>query len=389
LSTALPKSPSSESSESKNSDLSLMRPDILEMSAYKVQDASGMIKLDAMENPFGLPVNLAQQLAARLSQVELNRYPGQEVQRLKQAITQYAQVPQGYAVVLGNGSDELISMLSMAFRSAGACALAPEPGFVMYSVSAQLQGLQYIGVPLTEEFELDLDAMLSAIDHHRPVLVYLAYPNNPSANLWSRLSISKIIQAVAAYGGWVVMDEAYQPFSSHSWLQEMVRSPQAHLQVILMRTLSKFGLAGARIGYMLAPCSFTDQIEKIRPPYNISVLNAQCALFALEHRNVFEEQASLICKERDKLVSALAKLQSVKAFNSQANMVLARFEDLASENSNQRANEVFEALKVRGILIKNVSASHPLLKGCLRFTIGTPTENESLISALHAICEVK
>ncbi len=371
------------------SDLRFIREDIKQMHAYVVQDAQGMLKLDAMENPFSLPPELGAELGARLASVAVNRYPGAQVEKLKTALANYAQLPAGYGLVLGNGSDELISLLSMACSQRGQArhsVLAPEPGFVMYAVSAQLQGLKYVGVPLAADFELDESAMLKAVEEHTPAIVYLAYPNNPSANLWNTDSIRCIIDAVSAYGGWVVVDEAYQPFSSHSWLDQIRAEPRAHRQVLLMRTLSKFGLAGVRIGYLIGPNEVISQVEKIRPPYNISVLNAECALFALEHARVFAEQARVICDQRNKIIEHLTRLNRVKPYKSEGNMVLVRFMD-ADAGDNSYALRIFEGLKAKRILVKNVSKMHPLLVGCLRLTVGTPEENEQLLGALDELCE--
>ena len=371
------------------SDLRFIREDIKQMHAYVVQDAQGMLKLDAMENPFSLPPELGAELGARLASVAVNRYPGAQVEKLKTALANYAQLPEGYGLVLGNGSDELISLLSMACSQRGQArhsVLAPEPGFVMYAVSAQLQGLKYVGVPLAADFELDESAMLKAVEEHTPAIVYLAYPNNPSANLWNTDSIRCIIDAVSAYGGWVVVDEAYQPFSSHSWLDQIRAEPRAHRQVLLMRTLSKFGLAGVRIGYLIGPNEVISQVEKIRPPYNISVLNAECALFALEHARVFAEQARVICDQRNKIIEHLTRLNRVKPYKSEGNMVLVRFMD-ADAGDNSYALRIFEGLKAKRILVKNVSKMHPLLVGCLRLTVGTPEENEQLLGALDELCE--
>ena len=278
-----------------------IRRDLQDMQAYTVQDASGMVKLDAMENPHRLSPQLQAQLGERLGAVAVNRYPGSRIDDLKRAIAQHTGLPQGYGLMLGNGSDELISLLSMACQMPGAVALAPEPGFVMYAMSAKLQGMTYVPVSLRDDFELDESAMTDAIAKHQPAIVYLAYPNNPTANLWDANVVRRLISQVSAYGGWVVLDEAYQPFSSETWLTEINRDPTANAQVLLMRTLSKFGLAGVRIGYMLARTEVIDQLDKIRPPYNISVLNAECALFALEHADVFEKQAQDICHERQRL----------------------------------------------------------------------------------------
>ena len=353
------------------SPLARFRPDVQSMHAYAVQDARGLVKLDAMENPYGLPPALQAALGARLGALALNRYPGDRGNDLKEALAAHAQMPEGFALMLGNGSDELISLLALACDLPGASILAPVPGFVMYAMSAQLQGLKFIGVPLTADFELDEAAMLAAIARDKPAIVHLAYPNNPTANLWDDAAIEKIVEAQGAEGGLVVMDEAYQPFAARSYIDRIAR----HGHVLLMRTLSKFGLAGVRLGYLMGPAALVAEVDKVRPPYNISVLNCECALFALEHAEVFEAQAEAIRAERTKLLAGLDALPGVKVWPSDANMVLVRVPDAA---------KTFEGLKARGILVKNVSKMHALLANCLRLTVGTADENAQMLAALQA-----
>jgi histidinol-phosphate aminotransferase len=353
--------------------LSTFRPDVRAMHAYVVQDAAGFIKLDAMENPFALSLDMQADLGARLGQVALNRYPGTRVNDLHAALRAYAQVPADMGLVLGNGSDELISLLAVACAQPGATVLAPLPAFVMYEAFAKQTGMNFVGVPLTVDFELDGPAMLAAIRTHKPALTYLAYPNNPTANLWDDAVIEQVVQAVAANGqGLVILDEAYQPFASRSYADRLA----AHPNVLLMRTLSKFGLAGVRLGYMFGRAELIEQVEKVRPPYNVSVLNIEAALFALAHADEFARQAATIKAERERLQAALATMPGAHAYPSQANMILVRVNDAAG---------VFAALKARGILIKNVSGMHHLLANCIRLTVGAPAENDALIAALTDI----
>jgi histidinol-phosphate aminotransferase len=250
----------------------------------------------------------------------------------------------------------------------------------MYAMSAKLQGLRYVGVSLRDDFELDEPAMAQAIATHQPAIVYLAYPNNPTANLWDVDVMRRLIAQVQVYGGWVVLDEAYQPFSSKTWLTEIQRDPAANANVLLMRTLSKFGLAGVRIGYMLGRAEVIHHLDKIRPPYNISVLNAECALFALEHAQVFKRQAEDICQERQRLLQALSVFSGVTVYPSQANMLLMRL-----PGDDEAATRVFNALKSKKILVKNISKMHPVLHHCLRITVGTTAENDQLLAALKDI----
>jgi len=356
-----------------------IRQDVQSMHAYAIQDSVGMVKLDAMENPYALPHALQVELGQRLGALALNRYPDGRVNDLRAALASYAGMPKDFDIMLGNGSDELISLLAMACdvppseasHGKPSSILAPVPGFVMYAMSAQLQGLAFHGVPLTADFELDDAAMLAAIETHKPSIVYLAYPNNPTANLWDDAVIERIIEAQGAQGGLVVMDEAYQPFASRSYIDRITR----HHHVLLMRTLSKFGLAGVRLGYMMGPKALIAEIDKVRPPYNISVLNCECALFAIEHADVFAVQAAELRIQRGQLLDALGQLPGVHAFKSEANMILVRVPDAA---------RTFAGLRERKVLVKNVSKMHPLLGNCLRLTVGTGDENSQMLAALKA-----
>ena len=371
---------SSTASSTPLNALDRIRPDVRAMHAYRVQPSAGMLKMDAMENPFRLPAHLQAALGQRLGALALNRYPGERVVELQAALARYAGMPEGCAIVLGNGSDELITLLALACAQPGtgqrATMLAPMPGFVMYPMSAQLQGLDFVGVPLTADFELDEPAMLAAIAQHKPAITYIAYPNNPTATLWDEGAVQRIIDAAGAQGGIVVMDEAYQPFASRTFIDRMRAEPARNAHVLLMRTLSKFGLAGVRLGYLIGPAALVAEIDKVRPPYNVSVLNGEAALFALEHADVFAAQAAELVAQRTVLVNALRQMPGIeKCWDSEANMVLVRVADSA---------RAYEGMKARKVLVKNVSTMHPLLANCLRLTVGTAEDNAQMLAALQA-----
>ena len=324
-----------------------------------------------MENPFRLPAALQKELGERLGRVAINRYPVGCVADVIAALSAYVALPPGCRLMLGNGSDELISLLALACDVPGATVLAPLPGFVMYEMSAKFQGLKFVGVPLTAEFELDEAAMLAAIETHRPAITYIAYPNNPTANLFDAGAVERIVAAVGRQDGLVVVDEAYQPFSSRSWMDRVAQ----HEHVLVMRTLSKFGLAGVRLGYMVGAAALIAEIDKVRPPYNISALNAEATLFALDHADEFAAQAEALRGERAKLLRVLADLPGAQPFPSEANMILVRVPD---------SKKAFEGMRARGVLVKNIEGLHPLLKNCLRLTVGTPEENLLMMDALKA-----
>ncbi len=355
----------------------IIRPDVRAMAVYHVPDASGFLKLDAMENPYQLPEPLRQALGARLAEVALNRYPVPSYASLKAKICQALGVPAGFDVVLGNGSDELIAMVSVACARPDACVLAPVPGFVMYAMSAQLSGLRFVGVPLRADFSLDLPAMLDAIAVNQPAITYLAYPNNPTGALFDADAMVQIIRAVGD-SGLVIVDEAYQPFAQASFMPRLAEFDN----LIVMRTVSKLGLAGIRLGYMAGAAALLTEFDKVRPPYNINVLTQAAAEFILDHADILDQQAAHLRAARADLAQALAALPGMTAFASDANFILVR---ITAPHTD--ANTVFANLLTRKVLVKNVGKMHVLLHDCLRITVSTPEENAQLLAALTAALE--
>ena len=360
-----------EKASGKENDMTtpqdIIRPDVLAMTSYPVPDATGFVKLDAMENPYTLPEPLAAKLGEHLARVALNRYPqprpGALIDKLKRAM----RVPANCDVLLGNGSDEIISIISVACAKPGAKILAPVPGFVMYQVSAKLAHTEFVGVPLNADLTLDTEATLAAIAEHRPSVVYLAYPNNPTGTLYDDADVERIIRA--ANRSLVVIDEAYQPFAQKSW---MPRAGEFD-NVVVMRTMSKLGLAGIRLGYLAGSPSWLNEFDKVRPPYNTNVLTQATADFMLDHLDVLNEQAAELRAERARLAQAIGALPGATVFPSAANFLLVRVPDAAA---------VFDGLLSARILIKNVSKMHPLLAECVRITVSTPDENAQLLAAL-------
>ena len=361
-----------------------VRPDVQRMAAYHVADATDAIKLDAMENPWRLPGALQAELAQRLAALAINRYPsGNIYTALKQAIARHDGLDGIDGLVLGNGSDELISLLCQLVAQPGATIMAPAPSFVMYEMGARLAGVGFVPVPLRPDFSLDREAMLQAIETHRPALVFLAYPNNPTGNLFDADDVRAILQAT---DGLVVLDEAYAPFAGGaSWLSQL----QAWPNLAVMRTCSKWGLAGARIGYLASAPAWAAQLDKIRPPYNISVLDAETACFAFQHHADFDQQTRALCTERETLVQRLQALLGPQGLShvypTAANFVLVRLAGGQGDGAGpSRATRVAAAMRNAGVLIKDASRMHPALAECLRLTVGAPEENEAMLQALAA-----
>lgn len=346
----------------------LIRDDILRLAPYHVQESAGCVKLDAMENPYRLPAALRESLGAIAADASLNRYPDPSARALKTRLRAVMGVPDGMEILLGNGSDELIQIVAMALARPGAVVLGVEPSFVMYRMIAAFCGLRYESVALREDFTLDIDACLDAIARHRPAVTFIAYPNNPTGNLFDREGLSRMIEASP---GLTVVDEAYYAFAGASFLPRLADHPN----LLLMRTVSKLGLAGLRLGLIAGRPEWLAELDKVRLPYNINVLTQQLAERVLGEPEVLEAQAAAICAQRSRLADALARVSGVQVFASSANFILFRI---------ARASAVFSALKARRVLVKNLDGAHPLLANCLRVTVGTPDENEQFLQALNA-----
>ena len=349
----------------------LVRRELRELTAYQVPDAGELIKLDAMENPYPWPADLVAAWLEELRGVALNRYPDPQAAALKSRLRTTLGVPEAAAVILGNGSDELIQMIIQAVAAPGRVILAPEPTFVMYRQIAAVAGLRFAGVPLQADFALDVEAMLATIDACQPAAIFLACPNNPTGNLFERDAMAAIM---ARAPGLVVVDEAYAPFTDTSYLSEL-ESPGGNL--LVLRTLSKTGFAGLRLGLLAGPQDWLAEIEKTRLPYNISTLNQVTGEFALRHYPVFAGQAAALRADRDALVTRLQQLPGLSVYPSAANFILFR-------TPGGRAPTVYAGLKSRGILIKNLDGSAPALADCLRVTVGRPEENRAFVEALAA-----
>lgn len=344
----------------------VVRPEILALTKYAVAKAAGMIKLDAMESPFPLPAAIRAKVAAAAAGVPVNRYPDGGADALKDALAQAFEIPATAGIILGNGSDELIQLITMSLARQGAAMVAPEPSFEMYRMNALLSGMRYVGVSLRADFALDVDAMEATLARERPALVYLAYPNNPTGNLFDVAAVERVLRAAP---GLVVIDEAYYAFADASFLPRLAEFPN----LLVLRTVSKIGMAGLRLGYAAAAPEWIAQLDKVRQPYNLNAMTQAIAPLLLAERELLAGWAAKLKTERARLEAALAGVPGVTVFPTHTNFVLARVPD---------APRWFTALRDAGILVKNRHGVHPLLEHCLRITVGTADENDALLAAL-------
>ena len=349
-----------------------VRADVQVLERYHVPDARGYVKLDAMENPYPLPAELVPPLAHALAGACLNRYPDAAASEARAALRRSLALPGDVDVLLGNGSDELIQIVVSAVAGPQRAVLAPDPSFVMYRRSALVASAPFVAVPLRADFTLDVETMLDAIAREQPALVFIADPNNPTGNAFAERDLERVIRAAP---GLVVVDEAYYAYAERSFLARVREFPN----VVVLRTVSKIGLAGLRVGYAVGHPAWIAQFDKLRPPYNVGAL-AQAALPVLLARGeLFESQAARVRTERARLARELARVGAT-VYPSQANFVLVRLAD---------ADAAFAALRAARIVVKNLDAAHPLLANCLRITVGTPDENDALVAALARHLEGK
>lgn len=349
----------------------IFRPQVLAMSAYKVADARNLIKLDAMENPYTWPEEIIAQWLELIKFCPFNRYPDPDAATLVSTLKKINHIPEQNGLLLGNGSDEIIQILLQAMTS-DSTVMTPEPGFVMYRQIALSMGLNYVGIPLrSPDFRLDLPAMLKAVEHHQPEIIFIAYPNNPTGNLFEAEDILRIIDLAP---GLVIIDEAYAPFTDASFIEQLGK----YANLMVMRTVSKLGLAGLRLGFLAGDSDLIEQLNKVRLPYNINSLTQMTADFALNNSDFLQQQTARIRQQRGWLFSQLNSLQGIHAFPSEANFILFKTDELP-------ASHIFAALKAQGVLIKNLSSQGGQLEACLRVTVGTKTENQAFVGALRHI----
>ncbi len=346
------------------------RPEILELRPYFVPPAQGMIKLDAMENPFRLPVEVQNLLAQKLSALSINRYPDANLASVKEGFHTLMAPPLGADIVIGNGSDEILQLLLMAANRSDAVIMGVEPSFVMYRLLSQYLGLNYIGIPLNQDFTFPFDIFIKNVKEHQPTLIFLAYPNNPTGNCYNKDEIIKIIEHAP---GLVVIDEAYYAFTDFSFLPYLMKYPN----VVIVRTVSKLGMAGLRLGCAFGHPDWIRPLEGLRLPYNINCFTQAAFEVLVEYNALFTEQTHYICKERSLLYQQLRSTKGIQAvWLSECNFLLIRVANAPHTHSE---------LKNQGILVKLLHGTHPLLEHVVRVSIGSSAENKQFLAILNKI----
>ena len=354
----------------------LFRPELDELSAYRVPPAPPAVKLDANESPWPLPPEARARIAAVLHTSELHRYPDGRATKLRSALARGL----GGSVdeyVLGAGSDELIALLATAMSRPRSgterpVVVYPEPTFVMYGMTSRAHGWQPVGVPLDDAWDLDLDTMSATIARTKPNLVYYATPNNPTGNCFSRGRMEALVDAFP--DSLHVIDEAYGAYSGQSFATFAEERPHC----ALMGTLSKVGFAGIRVGWVRIHEALSLELEKVRQPFNLNTASQEIATLALTDLSpLLEEHITSIVAERGRLTTAIARNEGFRCFPSDANFLLVQYAG--------NVPELCSALLDREIAVRQFSGGDSRLQTCVRITIGTPQENERLLEALSDI----
>ena len=346
----------------------LLNPQLLTLPGYKSAPAVSEIKLDAMENPWGMPAELRAMWAQNLAACKINRYPDAAMTQMDQAMRELLNIPASLATLYGNGSDELIQLLLLGLRRDGGGILTPEPSFVMYQHLSACCNLPYHGVPLMVDFQLDVSALCTTAKKTRAAIIFIASPNNPTGNSYTAEQIIPVIEQ--AYG-LVVIDEAYYPYSNNTLVHLVDKYP--HL--LILRTLSKLGLAGLRIGVLIGNPLWIKILNKLRLPYNIGSLSQASVQFINQHPSWLQEQVSRLIAAREILYHRLLEIDHIQVWQSSANFLLFK---VLKKSSDQ----IYNGLLSAGILIKNMHRAHPQLHNCLRVTIGNEHENEKFLQTL-------
>ncbi len=348
--------------------LALVKDKVKTLKPYHVDNVDCAVKLHANENSFPLPSSIQKLFEESFRTYDLNRYPDPDSATLRKTLSKKLNISTE-SLVLGNGSDELIQIILQIFCDMGETVAFPDPTFAMYSILAKGMGLKTHTIPLDAQWNFKANDLLSSIKDNKPKIIFFSYPNNPTGNCFSQKEIQLVIEN---FSGIVVVDEAYFDFSKTTYLEKISN----HNNVIILRSLSKIGLAGLRVGYAIADPIIINEINKVRLPYNSNTVSQNLAEQLLNNFEPIQEQIDTILQERDRVKKSLSQFSSLAVFSSDANFILFR--------TTHNSTELFNQLAERGILIRDLS-SHPRLKNCLRVTIGTPEENDAFLEKLKEI----
>lgn len=350
------------------------RPELEDIAPYDAKDIRAEIRLSANENPHNLPGEILDKLADRVRQdMDFNRYPDPMCSYLRELIAEANGLEPGN-VLVGNGGDELLLDIVLAWGGPGRSLVDLPPTFSMYGIDARMTGTHVIEVPRLKDFSIDGTALLGTIADRDPDVVIVSNPNNPTGTMAPETLLIDLLNATDAL---VLVDEAYFEFSRQTMRPHMERHPN----LVILRTFSKaFSLAGLRAGYLLAHADIVTELTKVRQPYSVNRFTQVAAALTFRERMVFETGISETLRNRDRLMHGLSAIPELEAFPSEANFVLFRI---------PQASAVWrDLLHDHSILVRDFSRT-PGLEDCLRVTVGSAEEVERFLEAMDEIATNK
>jgi len=346
------------------------RPDVVALEGYHSPQMDVEVRLNTNESPLPPPAEFDDALAEATRAIGWNRYPDRGAGRLRAALAERYGVGVDQ-VFAANGSNEVIQSLLLAYGGSGRSVAVFEPTYAMYAQIARSTGTRVVRGRRESDFALDPTTVTDLLDAERPNLVVLCSPNNPTGTLESGNLVSEVVEAAGSYGGLVVVDEAYGQFAPHSAVDLL----DDDRNLVVSRTFSKtWAMAGARIGYLLAPSWCVAELEKVALPYHLDAFKQVAGELALAHGPAMDQRISVLVSERERMATALEALP-VTAWPSAANFILFRPEA-------RPGREVWQDLVDRSVLVRDFTTMEGV-EGCLRVTIGTGDENDRFLEALR------
>ncbi|NSC21159.1 histidinol-phosphate transaminase [Streptomyces albus subsp. chlorinus] len=360
-----------------------VRDELRGKSPYGAPQLDVPVRLNTNENPYPLPDALVARIAERVTEAarRLNRYPDRDAVELRTRLAEYLTRTAGHTVAreqvwAANGSNEVIQQLLQTFGGPGRVALGFEPSYSMHALISRGTGTGWISGPRDDDFTIDVEAAVAAIAEHRPDVVFICSPNNPTGTAVTEQTVLALYEAAQAarpeHGALVVVDEAYGEFSHRPSLLPLI---EGRPTLVLTRTMSKaFGAAGLRLGYLAADPAVVDAVQLVRLPYHLSAVTQATALAALEHTDTLLGYVEQLKAERDRLVREL-RAMGLQVTESDANFVqFGRFDGAAGSHA------VWEGLLAHGVLVRDNG-----VPGWLRVSAGTPEENDAFLDAVRAV----
>lgn len=355
-------------------DKKFYRNNLKELKPYDPHELPYKVKLNANENPYGLPEEIIEEILSKTKNLEYSRYPNANSVKLSETVSSFWGLNRDN-IVIGNGSDELIDYLIKAFSEKGRRIITTAPSFAMYKIYSIINGSIFVQIPLGQNnFSLNEDKILEEAKKEDSSIVFIAYPNAPTGNYFAE---DKIIKIIEESGCLVVVDEAYYEFGEKTFIPLISQ----YDNLVILRTFSKaYSLASLRVGYLLSNPEIINEIRKVKSPFNVNTFSQLAAQVVFENKEILKDGIKKIIEERKKLINRINELSPFKAHPSQTNFVLVEV------GSKENSDLVYNNLLKQGILVQTISdPAFSTSRYFLRITVGNEEENDILIKGLEIV----